>query len=415
MRDKQFLAPILVRNGNATPLTRVPLDERMYSEAHLQELLYDHPSLIPVSEIEPIYEGLQPVAKEVPTGSGFLDLLFMNGKGYLTLVETKLWRNPEARRTAIAQIIDYATRFSTWTYEDLSQAVEKSRGASTSSLLELAREQDEDFDERQFIDRMNRNLRLGRFVLLIIGDGIHEGVEHMADFLNRTPQLQFRLGLVEMGLYRIGDNEHAKEYFVQPRLLVRTREVTRAVVEIQYHGSKPDVAVSVPETRAERTSGNRLTEAQFFEQLAENCDSEVVELAKRALAASEENDLTVIWGEGGPMFKYLDPDTGYEFNFGQFHRGGTFTATSGLYRKLEQLHLPVEIAEEYLQHTCELIPGAKILLWKTKRGIKRMVSVGSSPKKGTPPLKPIVAQQEKWFAIVSETIDAIREAISDKE
>ena len=52
---------------------------------------------------------------------------------------------------------------------------------------------------------MNRNLRLGRFVLLIVGDGIHEGVEKMADFLNQTPQLQFTLGLVEMGLYALDD------------------------------------------------------------------------------------------------------------------------------------------------------------------------------------------------------------------
>ena len=47
----------------------------------------------------------------------------MNGEGYLTLVETKLWRNPEARRTVVAQIIDYASHLSTWTYDDLRQAV----------------------------------------------------------------------------------------------------------------------------------------------------------------------------------------------------------------------------------------------------------------------------------------------------
>jgi hypothetical protein len=42
-------------------------------------------------------------------------------------------------------------------------------------LIELAREEDEDFEKQAFIDRMNRNLRLRRFVLLIIGDGIQEG------------------------------------------------------------------------------------------------------------------------------------------------------------------------------------------------------------------------------------------------
>ena len=71
--------------------------------------------MIPVGDIEPLFAGLRPLARELPVGGGFLDLIFMNGEGYLTLVETKLWRNPESRRTVVAQIIDYASHLSTWT------------------------------------------------------------------------------------------------------------------------------------------------------------------------------------------------------------------------------------------------------------------------------------------------------------
>ena len=101
------------------------------------------------------------------------------------------------------------------------------------STVDLASDGDDDMDEREFVDRMNRNLRLGRFVLLIVGDGIHEGVEQMADFLNQTPQLQFTLGLVEMGFYSLNDKAQPADFFVQPRIVARTREVTRAVVEIK--------------------------------------------------------------------------------------------------------------------------------------------------------------------------------------
>ena len=112
-------------------------------------------------------------------------------------METKLWRNPEARRTVVAQLIEYASHLSTWTYTKLRQAVLESQSnaqASTDPLIDLVDDDDEGVNEREFVDRINRNLRLGRFVLLIVGDGIHEDVEQMADFLNQTPQLQFTLG-----------------------------------------------------------------------------------------------------------------------------------------------------------------------------------------------------------------------------
>ena len=45
-----------------------------------------------------------PVVRELPTPAGPLDILYINPKGFLSLVETKLWRNPEARRSVVAQI-----------------------------------------------------------------------------------------------------------------------------------------------------------------------------------------------------------------------------------------------------------------------------------------------------------------------
>ena len=222
MKDRQFVTPVLVRDGEATPLRRVPLDERTFDELALQDLLFAHPTLLPVGDIEPLFEGLRPLARELPVGSGFLDLIFMNGEGYLTLVETKLWRNPEARRTVVAQIIDYASHLSTWTYDDLRQAVLSCRRndavASSDPLVDLASDGNDDMDERAFVDRMNRNLRLGRVVLLIVGEGIHEGVEKMTDFLNQTPQLQFTLGVVEMGLYALDDKAQPADFFVRRTL-----------------------------------------------------------------------------------------------------------------------------------------------------------------------------------------------------
>ena len=52
MKDRQFVTPVLVRDGEATPLRRVPFDERTFDERALQDLLFAHPALIPVGDIE---------------------------------------------------------------------------------------------------------------------------------------------------------------------------------------------------------------------------------------------------------------------------------------------------------------------------------------------------------------------------
>ena len=90
MTTRQFVSPVLVRNGTATVLHHIPFGKRAFKEADLQALLFAHPTLIPVGDIEPIFDGLRPLARELRVGSGFIDLVFMNDEGYLALVETKL-------------------------------------------------------------------------------------------------------------------------------------------------------------------------------------------------------------------------------------------------------------------------------------------------------------------------------------
>ena len=63
--------------------------------------------------------------------------------------------------------------------------------------------------------------------MLIVGDGIREGVENIVDFVQKHSGLHFNLALVEAALYRDTD-EHV---IVQPRVLCRTEIVRRVVFE----------------------------------------------------------------------------------------------------------------------------------------------------------------------------------------
>lgn len=105
----------LETGASSTPLVRVRLSKKAsestaYDEAWLQRLIMDHPSLLPVDQIEPAFTNLVPICTELQTPSGFVDNLFVTPTGNLALIECKLWRNPEARREVVGQIIDYCER-----------------------------------------------------------------------------------------------------------------------------------------------------------------------------------------------------------------------------------------------------------------------------------------------------------------
>lgn len=82
--------------------------EKMFHESRLQELLILNPSLLPSEEVDESWENLIPLGREVSVTAGAIDNLYITSEGLICLVETKLWRNPEAHRTVVAQILDYA-------------------------------------------------------------------------------------------------------------------------------------------------------------------------------------------------------------------------------------------------------------------------------------------------------------------
>ena len=177
--------------------------------------------------IDAAYDSAVPVCRELSTPAGYVDALYVNALGRLTLAEFKLWRNPQARREVIGQILDYAKEIASWSYEDLQREVSKALKRPGNVLFDLVRATDPDVEEGVFVDNVTRHLRRGEFLLLIIGDGIREGVENIVDFVQQHSGLHFNLALVEAALYRDKDDH----VIVQPRVLCRTEIVRRVVFE----------------------------------------------------------------------------------------------------------------------------------------------------------------------------------------
>lgn len=212
-------------------LRRVPLgagtSQGGVSEDDLCKLLFDFPETLPIAAIDASYADAIPICQELHTPAGFVDALYLNPLGRITLIECKLWRNPQARREVIGQILDYAKELAQWNYEDLQRQVSIALNKSGNVLFDLVQAHSTGVDEAEFVDNVTRHLKRGEFLLLIVGDGIQEGVANIVDFVQSHSGLHFNLALVEAALFR--DADHG--LIVQPRVLARTEIVQRFVVD----------------------------------------------------------------------------------------------------------------------------------------------------------------------------------------
>ena len=196
-------------------------------ESSLRDLFFQSPGALPVAAIDAAYSDPIPICRELRTPAGPVDALYMNELGRLILAEFKLWRNPQARREVIGQILDYTKELASWGYEDLQREVSRALKRTGNVPYRLVREQAPELDEAGFVDNVTRHLRRGEFLLLIIGDGIREGVENIVQFVQSYSGLHFKLALVEAALY----GDAGDRIIVQPRVLARTEVVQRVVVE----------------------------------------------------------------------------------------------------------------------------------------------------------------------------------------
>lgn len=195
------------------------------SEGEIQDFVHRNPESLPIGEIDAAFLNPIPVCREMMTPVGPLDNFMVTASGMPVLVECKLWRNPQARREVVGQVLDYAKELSRWTSADIER---EARRRGVPSLIEHVRKVAPDVDEAYFHDSLSRNLAKGRCLLLIVGDGIREGVEAIFEHLRSQAILHFSLGLVELPVFAMPDGSKV----VTPRLLARTAIEVRRVVEV---------------------------------------------------------------------------------------------------------------------------------------------------------------------------------------
>ena len=278
---------------------------------------------------ERVLPPLFSLGTEISTLAGSIDNLFLSKNGYLVVVETKLWRNQEARRTVVAQILDYATHLREWRYteleklwkerEELRKKLGVQRDDSPESLWQAVKP--EDLEEHEWIDEVNNNLSSGRMTLLVVGDGIQTQAEKLAEAVSGHPGFPFRLGLIELQLHKISENE----LLVLPTTLARTSEIERAVVRVVYSQQPaPNISIEVPTVSPTNKPRRTVLSEEAFrtELLSSSPDGELkAKVVDRILSLLQNSDLQIDWKGTGFSIRLPDPSgSGTLLSMGVFSR-----------------------------------------------------------------------------------------------
>jgi hypothetical protein len=261
-------APLLLnskRGDEVVSLNRIEFQKSgEYNELWLQKLVASRPEVLPIPDIEPAFTPALGVCVELPLASNYVDVLLATPLGNLIAVECKLWRNPEARREVISQTIDYAARLQRLGYGELQDAIRQARRDESFDLYRhVVKEGGEPappMEEGAFIDAVSRNLRRGRCLFLIVGDGIRQEAEAMTEFLQQHAGAHFALAMVALEVY---EAPATGQRVVVPSIPLQTTNTVRGIVHIEE--GRPVITAPPPEAVGKR--GTTLTEDEFFAQI----------------------------------------------------------------------------------------------------------------------------------------------------
>ena len=389
---KQHSNPIIIQDGIVQSLEKLSLGSSEYNESWIQKLCFENPTLLPLNEIEPTFGGMIPICRELSTKSGYVDLIYLNDSGFITIGECKLWRNPEARRKAVGQVLDYAKDLSSWDYSKLERDCLKARKDNKSSLYEIIHEYYPELEESSFIDNVQKNLKKGRFLLSIIGDGIRENMEELVEYIHRNGNLNFTLALIEIPIYK---NLNQGDLIITPRILAKTKEIERIVYrQVESETEKIEIKTN------ENSDSKSISEKVFFERLETVIGSKNVnEVQDFILELKNELNIIAKLGRGKKLSLNLkSPNDTY--NFACIQEDGEVWFY-GIVNKTEEIG-DKQLGIDYLKKLAKIVKATlddskKEWNWAVKRDGKYLK------------ITEYMVSKKEWINQISRTLEAIGE------
>jgi len=358
-----------------------------------------------MEQVEPGLGRLIPVCLELPLRVGSVDNLMVTPEGDVAIVEVKLWRNPESRRQVVAQALDYATAMFELDYEGLQAAVRKAEfvGSGAPERLYDLVDGAEALPEKVFVDRVNRNLKDGRIVVLIVGDGIRSGMESLVSGLQAHANFHFTVALVELPVYSRDLGEGAEELIVVPHTLVKTVTVPRFTVSTT-DGNAIVRDAGMEESEASKPSRRtNISSEGFFEAM----QARGPDLPGKLKAFLDDIDGIGVRAEfrASLNLKWDQPE-GDPVNMGYVRRGGEI-CTDASYWKVDD-----DLAETYNSALARLFRGEVSTARRKKDGgVDRWVT---RPDGRLFRIDEVADRLSDWAALMEDFQDAIRTQTEDR-
>lgn len=379
--------PVLIDpSGQRTRLERIRLGSGNHDESWLQELIQAQPTILPIADIEPGFGDPVAVAREVPSGHGFIDNLYLTPSGDIVLVETKLWRNSEIRREVVAQALDYVAALTSMDYPRFEQAISKGLDAP-QRIYELFVDHPEALEEPDFIDAVSRNLKRGRILVMVLGDGIRSETEALTELLQSHAGAHFTFALVELATWKAASGA----ILAVPDVLSRTVMIERGIV--RFEGAGMTIEAPPPESKPRAQS---ISMGDFMGLMAER--NPALPRAINALIDAVEPYGVYPELRASLLFKVDIPEIGGPINLGYIAKDGKFWTDMTAGRMSES------IWDSYSQALASLIGGSV----KTEPSTYVVEKDGSAPF-----IERFLPQHlEEFVGAVASAIQQLREEAS---
>jgi hypothetical protein len=308
------------------------------------------------------------ITREFSVSSGSIDLLGVDGDGYIYIMETKLYRSSERRR-ALAQVLEYVSALWAEYSRNPDVFIEKlmEKAPSTMEYLKNVKE------------AVKESLVNGDFRLVIAMDYIDEPTEKIINFLNEM--CQFEVYGLSLEIYRSDDG-------------------FEVVVPTLYPQSPPEPTVS--------TLRRRWSWDTFLEDAKENIPEYIEALRDIYNFSVEITDRKggLRWGAGkkyGTFGVYID---------NLFNGNSMFAVNSQGYLTINFANLyPWELSDEKSRKTAEIVDKFADHLYNAGL-LKEKISQKNYREAGKqyPSIR-----VEQWAKKISELKEIIKGLISDME
>ena len=285
---------IIGSDGKLTSVQKNTYDR----EAELQQLINDHPELIPgmgdIGEGGSIRWLLVQREAGIPREDGgsdwwSIDHILVDQFATPTFVEVKRASDTRVRREVVAQMLDYVANATLyWQPGTLEGWFNSQDEEPDQRLLEFL--DDAELSPENFWPRVDENLRSGRVRCVFVAYSIPESLIRLVEFLNEHLRLT-EVYAVELPQYVSADQLPGVRVIV-PKLIGNT---TRAIANKSEVPSAPK---------------RQWDEESFFADLGERSDPACVALCREILEWAQAQGVRVTYGNGkvyGSMFLAAGP------------------------------------------------------------------------------------------------------------